>query len=100
MALSALEALHAEIRSHAGCGFEPCESATNMVPGEGDPGADVMVVGEAPGRHEDEQGRPFVGALIAALLYEYLYLGPAAPPLVGTVESGVAEPRPGDTALD
>ena len=61
MALSALEALHAEIRSHAGCGFEPCESATNMVPGEGDPGADVMVVGEAPGRHEDEQGRPFVG---------------------------------------
>ena len=32
-----------------------------MVPGEGDPDADVMVVGEAPGRHEDEQGRPFVG---------------------------------------
>jgi uracil-DNA glycosylase family 4 len=32
-----------------------------MVPGEGDPHADVMVVGEAPGRHEDEQGRPFVG---------------------------------------
>jgi DNA polymerase len=32
-----------------------------MVPGEGNPDADVMVVGEAPGRHEDEQGRPFVG---------------------------------------
>ena len=32
-----------------------------MVPGEGAPDADVMVVGEAPGRHEDEQGRPFVG---------------------------------------
>jgi len=32
-----------------------------MVPGEGDPDADVMVVGEAPGRLEDEQGRPFVG---------------------------------------
>jgi uracil-DNA glycosylase len=32
-----------------------------MVPGEGDPDAEVMVVGEAPGRHEDEQGRPFVG---------------------------------------
>jgi uracil-DNA glycosylase family 4 len=32
-----------------------------MVPGEGNPDADVMLVGEAPGRNEDEQGRPFVG---------------------------------------
>ena len=32
-----------------------------MVPGEGDPGADVMLVGEAPGASEDKQGRPFVG---------------------------------------
>ena len=32
-----------------------------MVPGEGDPDADVMLVGEAPGANEDEQGRPFVG---------------------------------------
>jgi DNA polymerase len=32
-----------------------------MVPGEGAADADVMVLGEAPGRHEDEQGRPFVG---------------------------------------
>jgi len=32
-----------------------------MVPGEGASDADVMVVGEAPGRNEDEQGRPFVG---------------------------------------
>jgi uracil-DNA glycosylase len=31
------------------------------VPGEGPETADVMVVGEAPGRFEDEQGRPFVG---------------------------------------
>jgi DNA polymerase len=34
----------------------------NAVPGEGPLDADVMVVGEAPGRSEDEQGRPFVGA--------------------------------------
>ena len=33
-----------------------------MVPGEGDPKADVMFIGEAPGKHEDLQGRPFVGA--------------------------------------
>jgi uracil-DNA glycosylase len=32
-----------------------------MVPGEGSPTADVMLVGEAPGASEDEQGRPFVG---------------------------------------
>ena len=32
-----------------------------MVPGEGDQGAEVMLVGEAPGASEDELGRPFVG---------------------------------------
>ena len=37
---------------------------------------------------------------IAALAYDYLYLRPARPPVVGTPESGVDEPRPGDTALD
>ena len=37
-------------------------TATNPVPGEGDPNADLMVVGEAPGQTEDETGRPFVGA--------------------------------------
>jgi DNA polymerase len=59
--MDALEALHEEIRSHGGCGFEPCETATHMVPGEGSPTADVMIVGEAPGASEDAQGRPFVG---------------------------------------
>lgn len=33
-----------------------------MVFGVGDPGADLMLVGEAPGRNEDLQGEPFVGA--------------------------------------
>jgi DNA polymerase len=56
-----LEALHQEVRAHGGCGFEPCETATNMVPGEGDPDARVMLVGEAPGASEDKAGRPFVG---------------------------------------
>jgi uracil-DNA glycosylase family 4 len=59
--LAALEDLRAEIRSHRGCGFEPCETATNMVPGEGSDTADVMLVGEAPGASEDDLGRPFVG---------------------------------------
>jgi uracil-DNA glycosylase len=59
--VTALDELHEEIRRHGGCGFEICENATNIVPGEGDPDADVMLVGEAPGASEDEQGRPFVG---------------------------------------
>jgi uracil-DNA glycosylase len=59
--VTALDELHEEIRRHGGCGFEICENATNIVPGEGDPDAEVMLVGEAPGASEDEQGRPFVG---------------------------------------
>jgi uracil-DNA glycosylase len=56
-----IDALRAELLTHAGCGFEPCETANRIVPGEGDPTAQVMLVGEAPGASEDEQGRPFVG---------------------------------------
>lgn len=37
-------------------------TATNPVPGEGNPDADLVCVGEAPGATEDETGRPFVGA--------------------------------------
>src|SRR5439155_10194362 len=33
----------------------------NPVPGEGNPDADVVFIGEAPGRQESETGRPFVG---------------------------------------
>ena len=36
-------------------------TATNGVPGEGDPNADLVCVGEAPGANEDATGRPFVG---------------------------------------
>lgn len=38
-----------------------CETRTKVVFGEGDPNADILFVGEAPGAREDEQGRPFVG---------------------------------------
>jgi len=47
------------------------------VPGEGDPNADLMFVGEGPGRDEDQQGKPFVGRagqlltkIIKAMNYE------------------------------
>jgi len=54
-----LEELEKEV---AGC--RRCilwQNATNPVFGEGDPDADIMLVGEAPGRNEDLKGRPFVG---------------------------------------
>ncbi len=38
-----------------------CEARTNTVPGEGPSDARLVVVGEGPGRTEDETGRPFVG---------------------------------------
>jgi uracil-DNA glycosylase family 4 len=37
------------------------KTATKAVPGEGDPKAELVCVGEAPGAKEDETGRPFVG---------------------------------------
>jgi DNA polymerase len=45
-------------------GFDACplkRTATQLCFADGLPGAHLMIVGEAPGRDEDEQGRPFVG---------------------------------------
>ncbi|MEE8104238.1 MAG: uracil-DNA glycosylase [Planctomycetota bacterium] len=53
------ELLRAEALSCQICRL--CETRTQVVFGEGNPNADLMFVGEAPGRDEDEQGRPFVG---------------------------------------
>lgn len=36
--------------------------ALNLVMGDGNPNADIVFIGEAPGKNEDEQGLPFVGA--------------------------------------
>ncbi len=38
-----------------------CDGRTNTVPGEGPANARLVVIGEGPGRTEDETGRPFVG---------------------------------------
>src|SRR5665213_4299273 len=37
-------------------------TATQLVFGDGNPDADIVFIGEAPGKNEDEQGLPFVGA--------------------------------------
>ena len=50
-------------RQVAGCkDCDLCQGRTNSVPGEGNPDADIMFIGEGPGFYEDQQGRPFVGA--------------------------------------
>ena len=62
-ALAHLATLDDIARTVATCTRCPLYStATNPVPGVGNPNADLMVVGEAPGQTEDEQGVPFVGA--------------------------------------
>ncbi|MBQ9754144.1 MAG: uracil-DNA glycosylase, partial [Lentisphaeria bacterium] len=55
-----LEHLAATVRTCRGCPL--CETRLNAVPGEGNPHARLMFIGEGPGADEDRQGRPFVGA--------------------------------------
>ena len=53
-----LEKLHEEIKNH------PCilrKTCIQIVPGAGDVSAKIMFIGEAPGKVEDETGKPFVG---------------------------------------
>lgn len=38
------------------------EQATQLVFGDGNPNANIVFIGEAPGKKEDEQGKPFIGA--------------------------------------
>ncbi|MDO8615698.1 MAG: uracil-DNA glycosylase [Dehalococcoidia bacterium] len=57
--MSELEDLHGQIATCPACDL--CKSRTHAVPGEGAANAEVMLVGEGPGFHEDQQARPFVG---------------------------------------
>lgn len=53
------EQMQNEVKSCKRCTL--CSSRTNVVFGEGNPKAELMFIGEGPGKDEDEQGRPFVG---------------------------------------
>ena len=57
--MSALNELNEQIAQCYKC--EIAKYRTRVVPGEGAEDADIMFIGEAPGWHEDQQGRPFVG---------------------------------------
>lgn len=56
-----LEAIRQRIIDDKVCP-ELAATATNMVFGDGSPDADIVFIGEAPGKNEDLQGKPFVGA--------------------------------------
>lgn len=68
--MEALELLYEKCAECKGCPLH--ESRTNCVFGYGNPNADLMFVGEAPGEQEDLKGVPFVGRA-GQLLDKFLY---------------------------
>jgi len=58
--VSALTKLYQEMASCRQC--ELAKYRNRVVPGEGAEDAEIVFIGEAPGWHEDQQGRPFVGS--------------------------------------
>ncbi|WP_332688423.1 uracil-DNA glycosylase [Devosia sp.] len=54
-----LDALQALLGAYDGCGLKL--RATQLVFADGNPQAEIMLIGEAPGAEEDRQGKPFVG---------------------------------------
>ena len=73
-----LEGVRGELGDCRRCGL--CEGRKNIVFGSGNPNADLLFVGEGPGKHEDEQGLPFVGDAGALL--------------TRMIEKGLEIPRP------
>jgi uracil-DNA glycosylase len=57
---SLLAEVAAEVKVCPKC--ELSRTRTHAVPGDGNPNARIMFIGEGPGWHEDQQGKPFVGA--------------------------------------
>jgi DNA polymerase len=55
-----LEDLNTEMAELCQCALK--KDATNVVPGEGSAYADILFIGEAPGKKEDLEGKPFIGA--------------------------------------
>jgi uracil-DNA glycosylase len=55
-----LEDLHSKWKKECQCELK--KTATQAVPGNGNQNADIVFIGEAPGKFEDAQGLPFVGA--------------------------------------
>ena len=60
-----LESINARVAACQACAL--AAGRTRTVPGDGDPNAELMFIGEGPGFYEDQQGSPFVGRAGALL---------------------------------
>lgn len=58
--MSELDYIRSQVISCTKCSLS--KTRTNAVPGKGNPKAEILFIGEAPGRNEDLQGEPFVGS--------------------------------------
>ena len=58
--MSTLTEISEQIKLCKKCGL--CKTRTNSVPGSDNPNADIMFIGEGPGKNEDLKGEPFIGA--------------------------------------
>ena len=98
----ALAAVAAEVAGCTACRLAAGRTCT--VPGEGDPEAEVMFVGEGPGEQEDLSGRPFVGRagqLLRTLIREELGVEPERVFIANIVKCrppGNRAPEPDETA--
>ena len=108
LAALTLEQLALAISQFDGCPLR--ETATHMVFSDGVPGAPLMVIGEAPGREEDRQGKPFVGEagqlldrMLAAIGRDRTRSDPAASVYITNVlpwrPPGNRDPTPDEMAL-
>ncbi|MBL1436998.1 MAG: uracil-DNA glycosylase [Rhodobacteraceae bacterium] len=68
-ACNSLDALRSEVESFAHCTLK--QGARTTVFCDGNPAARVMIIGEAPGREEDREGKPFIGR--AGLLLDKMF---------------------------
>lgn len=76
---SDLDGLRAAMGAFEGCELK--KGARNLVFADGNPAARVMIIGEAPGRDEDREGKPFVGRAGQLLdrMFDAIGMGRAAP---------------------
>ncbi len=98
----ALSAVAAEVAACTACRLAAGRTLT--VPGEGDPEARLLFVGEGPGEQEDLSGRPFVGRagqLLRELIVEEIGLDPSAVFIANIVKCrppGNRAPEPDEAA--
>jgi DNA polymerase len=59
MSISSLEQVRKQVVSCTKCDL--CKTRNNSVPGKGDHNSEIIFIGEAPGRSEDNAGEPFIG---------------------------------------